>query len=219
MSEIQLFMADMDTTERTLDVRAYGIDLGTTNSTVAVASWMPGEKPVCRVLEIDQTLWPAGTMTSALVPSVVAVFGSDGPMVGEGAKRLRTKPQDANLFPERNLFYETKNDIGLRKTYHRAPESFNHASKIAGHILHFLKDAAQQEGQDKPAHFCVTVPASFQLNQRRDTLLACSYAGIDLHDDDLLDEPTAALIDYISYPVVMLSPISWRPFPLCARKT
>ena len=180
MNEIQLFMAEMDTTGRTLDVRAYGIDLGTTNSTVAEARWTPGDKPYCRVLEIDQPLWPAGTMTSPLVPSVVAVLDSEKPMVGEGAKRLRTRPQDANLFPERNLFYETKNDIGLRKTYHRAPESFNHASKIAGHILHFLKDAAHQEGQGKPAHFCVTAPASFQLNQRRDTLLACGYAGIDL---------------------------------------
>lgn len=43
----------------------------------------------------------------------------------------------------------------------------------------------------------MTVPASFQLNQRRDTLLACGHAGIGLQDDDLLDEPTAALIDYI----------------------
>lgn len=197
MHEIKIFMAEMDTKGRTLDVRAYGIDLGTTNSSVAEARWTPGEKPICRVLEMDQPLWPAGTMTSPLVPSVVAILGSAGPLVGEGAKRLRTRPQDANLFPERDLFYETKNDIGLRKTYHRAAESFNHASKIAGHILRFLKQGALQEGQGKPAHFSVTVPASFQLNQRRDTLLACGYAGIDLQDDNLLDEPTAALIDYI----------------------
>lgn len=196
MNKIQLFTSEMDTRGRTMEVHAFGIDLGTTNSSVAEAIWMAGEKPVCRVLEIDQPLWPAGTMTSPLVPSVVAVLDSGVPIVGEGAKRLRTRPQEANLFPERDLFYETKNDIGLRKTYHRAAESFNHASKIAGHILRFLKDAALQKEQ-APAHFCVTVPASFQLNQRRDTLLACGYAGIDLQDDDLLDEPTAALIDYI----------------------
>jgi len=164
MSNLQLFRSEMEAKGRPHEVHAYGIDLGTTNSTVAKASWVPGEKPTCRVLEIDQPLWPAGTMTSPLVPSVVAILDSVEPMVGEGAKRLRTRPQDANLFPERNLFYETKNDIGLRKTYHRAPESFNHASKIAGHILRFLKDAGLQEGQGKPAHFCVTVPASFQLN-------------------------------------------------------
>ncbi|NLX27106.1 MAG: Hsp70 family protein, partial [Lentisphaerae bacterium] len=196
MKEIQLFSSDIDSKNRIRTVRAFGIDLGTTNSSVAEASWVPGEKPACKVLEIDQPLWPAGTMTSSLAPSVVAVLDDDI-LVGEGAKRLRTRPQDANLFPERNLFYETKNDMGLRKTYHRAPENFNHASKIAGNILRFLKDAALQDGQDRQAHFCVTVPASFQLNQRRDTLLACGYAGIHLQDDDLLDEPTAALIDFI----------------------
>jgi len=196
MKEIQLFSSVIDSKNRIRTMRAFGIDLGTTNSSVAEASWVPGEKPVCKVLEIDQPLWPAGTMTSSLVPSVVAVLDDDV-LVGEGAKRLRTRPQDANLFPERNLFYETKNEMGLRKTYHRAQENLNHASKIAGHILHFLKNAAFQDGQDSQARFCVTVPASFQLNQRRDTLLACGYAGIHLEDDDLLDEPTAALIDYI----------------------
>jgi len=158
---------------------------------------LPGEKPVCRVLEIEQPLWPAGAMTSPLVPSVVAILDNEKAIVGEGAKRLRTRPQEANLFPERSLFYETKNEMGLRKTYHRAPESFNHSSKIAGHLLSFLKNAALQDEQDEQVKFCVTVPASFQINQRRDTLLACSYAGIDFQDDDLLDEPTAALIDYI----------------------
>jgi len=197
MNDLKLFFSSPEKKSNKTEAQHYGIDLGTTNSSVAEASWASGEKPVCRVLEIDQPLWPAGTMTSSLVPSVVAVLDNTGVMLGEGAKRLRTRPQEANLFPERNLFYETKNDMGLRKTYHRASESFNHASKIAGHILRFLKDAVCQEGQDKPAHFCVTVPASFQLNQRRDTLLACGYSGIELQDDDLLDEPTAALIDYI----------------------
>ncbi|MBN1664552.1 MAG: Hsp70 family protein [Deltaproteobacteria bacterium] len=197
MDSFQVFKPDIEIQNNIHKLHAFGIDLGTTNSSVAVASWTTGDKPICRVLEIDQPLWPAGTMTSPLLPSVVAVLDNEKPMVGEGAKRLRTRPQEANLFPERNLFYETKNDMGLRKSYHRAPESFNHASKIAGHILRFLKEAALQDIKDDPVHFCVTVPASFQLNQRRDTLLACGYAGIDLQDDDLLDEPTAALIDYI----------------------
>ena len=179
------------------DIKCYGIDLGTTNSSVAEAYWTSEAQTECRILEIDQQLWPAGSMTSFLVPSVVTILNDSAPLVGEGAKRLRTRPQDANLFPERNLFYETKNDMGLRKTYHRAPDVFNHASKIAGHILRFLKDAALEQEKSKTAHFCVTVPASFQINQRRDTLLACNYAGIELQDDDLLDEPTAALIDYI----------------------
>ena len=82
----------------TLDVRAYGIDLGTTNSSVAEAKWAPGENAVCWALEVDQRLWPAGTMTSPLVPSVVAIWGSESMFIGEEAKRLRTRPQEANLY-------------------------------------------------------------------------------------------------------------------------
>ncbi|MBN1664547.1 MAG: hypothetical protein JW943_13180 [Deltaproteobacteria bacterium] len=138
MSNLQLLRSEMSAKVQAPDIHDYGIDLGTMNSTVAEASWVAGKHPACRVLEIDQPLWPAGTMTSPLVPSVVAVLDNENPLVGEGAKRLRTRPQEANLFPERNLFYETKNDVGLRKSYHRAHESLNHASKIAGHILRFL---------------------------------------------------------------------------------
>jgi molecular chaperone DnaK len=197
MNNIKIFSNFPAAKDKQDDVLCYGIDLGTTNSSVALAQWSAEGKADCSVMEIDQQLWPAGSMTSFLVPSVVAILDSGNMLVGEGAKRLRTRPQDANLFPERNLFYETKNDMGLRKTYHRAPETCNHASKIAGHILRFLKDAAIDQSHGKDTRFCVTVPASFQINQRRDTLLACGLAGINLQDDDLLDEPTAALIDYI----------------------
>lgn len=197
MNDLKIFPSYLEAKNKKNEIKCYGIDLGTTNSSVAEGHWVSGEKPICKILEIDQQLWPAGSMTSFLVPSVVAIMDNGKPLVGEGAKRLRTRPQDANLFPERNLFYETKNDMGLRKTYHRAPDAFNHSSKIAGHILRFLKDSVIQQSQKEVLHFCVTVPASFQINQRRDTLLACGYAGMAIQDDDLLDEPTAALIDYI----------------------
>jgi hypothetical protein len=53
MKEIQLFTSAMDAKGHTQAARAFGIDLGTTNSSVEEASWASGEKPVCRVLEID----------------------------------------------------------------------------------------------------------------------------------------------------------------------
>jgi len=183
------------------DVRAssqvivLGIDLGTTNSTVAEAIWEPGQTPVCKVLEIDQPT-REGLYTSPLVPSVVAILPDNQVWVGEGSKRLRAISQQANLFHEKNLFYDTKNEMGLRKTYFRAHERFDHPLKIAGHILEFLVNAARKI-TNITDHLSVTVPASFQLNQRRDTLLSCQYAGLNLKHDDLLDEPTSALIDYV----------------------
>ncbi len=92
------------------EVRVLGIDLGTTNSTVAEVTWKPGEAPTCRTLELDQPT-REGVYTSPLVPSVVAVLPDNQVWVGEGAKRLRTRPQEANLIHEKNLFFETKNDM------------------------------------------------------------------------------------------------------------
>ena len=195
MGEIERFIA-LPTDSAELQTRVLGIDLGTTNSTVSEVVWEPGNAPVCNVLELVQPT-QAGEYTSPLVPSVLVELPDNELWVGEGAKRLRAFPQIANLLHEKNLFYETKNDMGLRKSYFRAPERLNHASKIAGQILSFLKTGAESASNSSYNQISVTVPASFQLNQRKDTLQSCQYAGLDLEDDDLLDEPTAALIDYI----------------------
>src|SRR5438552_4099974 len=70
--------------------RVIGIDLGTTNSTVAEVFWRPGGAQVrARCLEVDQRTGE-GLYTHVLVPSIVAI-GNDGAVVGEGAKRLRSR--------------------------------------------------------------------------------------------------------------------------------
>ena len=48
-----------------------------------------------------------------------------------------------------------------------------------------------------PGRTVVTVPASFQINQREDTIAAAKLAGLSLANYDLLDEPVAALTDYL----------------------
>ena len=119
-------------------LRAIGIDLGTTNSAVAEIVWDPavgdmdrshvsGEQVrvpglQIRTLEIEQPT-REGVYTSPLVPSVVVVLPDGTVWVGEGAKRLRAFPTEYGLSFEKNLFYDTKNEMGLRKTYYRAPES------------------------------------------------------------------------------------------------
>ena len=123
-------------------IRAIGIDLGTTNSAAAEIAWDPasGAPPVLRTLEIEQPT-REGIYTSPLVPSVVTILPDGTVWVGEGAKRLRAFPTEYGLSFEKKLFYDTKNEMGLRKTYYRAPESFNHASKIAGKVLDCLAPA------------------------------------------------------------------------------
>ncbi|HEV2207393.1 MAG TPA: Hsp70 family protein [Verrucomicrobiae bacterium] len=180
--------------------RVLGIDLGTTNSTVAQVQ-LPLDlagtpELLCECISIEQ-ITPSGPFFGSLVPSVVAIDKSAKSWIGEGAKRMRSLPRDYGLSPEKNLFHDTKNEIGLRKRYHRAPEDYDHARKIAGHVLRFLAQGARKVSGHAAARTVVTVPASFQLNQRADTLEAATLAGLSLTDYDLLDEPLAALTDYL----------------------
>ncbi|HEV2455067.1 MAG TPA: Hsp70 family protein, partial [Verrucomicrobiae bacterium] len=175
-------------------VRVIGIDLGTTNSTVAEVKWSPDSEThlTARCLEVEQPT-STGPYIHVLVPSVVAVH--DGTLlVGEGAKRFRA---DATLRRNKDIFYECKNDIGARRTYHLAPQGLRSASEISGKVLAFLKAAAEEGSQPPLNRTVVTVPASFQLAQRADTLRAAEIAGLQIGGGDLLDEPVAAFLDYL----------------------
>ena len=180
--------------------RVIGIDLGTTNCTVAQVELpvAPESNPdaACRCLSIQQET-QSGMFAQRLVPSVVAIEGDGKVWIGEGAKRMRSDPQTFGFIPEKSVFYDNKNDIGLKKRFHRAPEDFDHPWKISGHLLRFLAEGARKAGGLPVARQVVTVPASFQLAQRRDTLKAAESASLGLGEEDFLDEPVAALIDYL----------------------
>ncbi|MFN4244194.1 MAG: Hsp70 family protein [Tepidisphaerales bacterium] len=175
---------------------ALGIDLGTTQSTVSLAVW-DGVNPVdIRTLPVRQRL-PDGEHTDVFVPSVVAIHGGRA-YVGEGGRRLRGRATELGLRQYRNLFYDTKNEIGLKKTYAAAPDGFRCAAEIGARVLKRLYRAAEKALGGPPDRVVVTVPASFQAAQRNDTLRAAELAGIRLGPGDLLDEPVAAFIAFVA---------------------
>lgn len=178
--------------------RVIAIDLGTTNSTVAEIAWDPDEGLAgpARCLAVKQET-TGGDYFNVLVPSVVAIYGGKV-WIGEGAKRLRARAPELNLKQNKNLFFECKNEIGSRRTYHRAPESFRSAAEIGSKVLRFLYEAALNDN-DLPLKRSpvITVPASFQIAQRKDTIKAAELSGISIQGGDLLDEPVAAFLDYL----------------------
>ena len=179
-------------------IRVLGIDLGTTNSTVSEIVWDPSEPkvPAARTLEVAQPTLE-GTYTHTLVPSVVALYNGRV-FVGEGAKRLRSRASELGLERGRDIFYECKNDIGIRRTYHKAPEGFTSAAEIGGHVVKFMIDAALADDPTPIDRVVVTVPASFQVAQRTDTVNAMRLAGLEVAGGDLIDEPVAAFLDYLT---------------------
>lgn len=182
----------------TRPIHVLGIDLGTTNSVIAELVWDPNDdqEPVANCFTISQEM-PDGTMyTHELVPSVVANKNNKC-FVGEGAKQLRAQVNDYGLTEHKNIFYEVKNDIGVRLSYQLAPDSYKNAAEISAHILSFLYNEAQKQNNIDPDHIVITVPASFQVAQRRDTLKAAEIAGLSNFGIDLVDEPIAAMLDYL----------------------
>jgi len=181
-------------------VRVLGIDLGTTNSTVAEIIYNPASNEGIKVrcLPIEQ-LTENRSYWNPLVPSIVAL--QDGKeVIGEGARQLRANGRSADIIEECNLFASVKNNMGLQRTYHMAPAGYRSAAEVSGRILNYLYKAAMED-KTLPLRTTVTVPASFQAAQRSDTLKAATLAGMSVKDGDLLDEPVAAFIAYLAqYP-------------------
>ncbi|MCY4270730.1 MAG: Hsp70 family protein [Gammaproteobacteria bacterium] len=180
-------------------IRVVGIDLGTTNSSISEILLDPAEPglPDPRPVEVEQAT-TQGPFTSIHVPSMVALCGGVE-YIGEGARILRPQPARHGLKPNRDLFWDCKNEIGTRRTYHHAPEGYRSAREIGGKLLRFLFAAAKEQRPAPIDSAVVAIPASFQLAQRKDTLEAARLAGLTMLDGGcLLDEPTAAFIAYLA---------------------
>jgi len=198
MNKLSLFIPEIAGVQKSGHIRVAGIDLGTTNSTVSEILWSHEQSGTikARSLELAQRSADGQWVRSTLVPSEVAIH-NDEVYIGEGARQLRSRSLACGLQRDRDLFYECKNDIGIRKTYDQAPDGFRSAAEISGKVLGFLYNAVTTESPVRISRTVVTVPSSFQVAQRRDTLEAARLAGLDLADGDLLDEPLAAFLDYL----------------------
>lgn len=175
--------------------RVLGIDLGTTNSTVAEVAWSPDAPEAVSTALCIEVAQPtlSGDFTSVLVPSVVTHL-ADRQLVGEGARRCLSRSVELGLRPNANYLAEVKNEMGIGRTYPQAKAGCRSPAEVSGQVLRFLRDQAP----GKIARTVVTVPASFQISQREDTLLAADLAGLALGHGDLLDEPLAAFLDFIA---------------------
>ncbi len=175
--------------------RVLGIDLGTTNSTVAQLRWSPDRPDETGPAECVEVVQPtlSGDHTSVLVPSVVSRLG-DRELIGEGARRTLTRSVELGLRPNATYLSEVKNEIGTGRIYPQAAQGCRTPAEVSAKVLGFLR--AQAKGA--AARTVVSVPASFQVGQRNDTLLAAELAGLGLGDGDLLDEPVAAFIDFLA---------------------
>ncbi len=150
-----------------------GIDLGTTNSCVAVMEG--GEATVITNAEGNRT-----------TPSVVA-FAKDGErLVGQVAKRQAVANPD-------NTIISIKRDMGSNKKVKANGKEYT-PQEISAMILTKLKNDAEAYLGEKVTEAVITVPAYFSDSQRQATKDAGKIAGLEVKR--IINEPTAAALAY-----------------------
>ncbi len=174
-----------------------GIDLGTTNSAVAI---MEGGEP--RVLENTE-----GTRTT---PSVVAIAKNNERLIGALAKRQAvTNPKntiygikrfmghrvsDAAVKADKGVVpYEIKSDKDGGVLVHLGEKDYR-PEEVSAMILGKLKADAEAKLGEKITEAIITVPAYFDDAQRNATKAAGKIAGLDVKR--IINEPTAAALAY-----------------------
>ncbi len=173
-----------------------GIDLGTTNSCVAV---MEGDKPkVIENAEGDRT-----------TPSIVA-FANDEVLVGQPAKRQAVTNPENTLFAIKRLIGRTFDEEAVQKDIKLVPykiikadngDAWVEASgkkmsppEVSARILQKLKKDAEDYLGESVTEAVITVPAYFNDSQRQATKDAGKIAGLDVKR--IINEPTAAALAY-----------------------
>jgi len=174
-----------------------GIDLGTTNSCVAV---MEGDK--VKVIENSE-----GDRTT---PSVVAYTGDGEVVVGQSAKRQAVTNPSNTLFAIKRLIGRRFDDAVVKKDVDMVPYKIVRADngdawvevngkkmappEISAKVLQKMKKTAEDYLGEEIREAVITVPAYFNDSQRQATKDAGRIAGLDVKR--IINEPTAASLAY-----------------------
>ncbi|MCW8911327.1 MAG: Hsp70 family protein, partial [Gammaproteobacteria bacterium] len=174
-----------------------GIDLGTTNSCVAV---MDGDK--ARVIENSE-----GDRTT---PSIIAFTEGDEVMVGQSAKRQAVTNPANTLYAVKRLIGRRFDEEVVQRDIKLVPYKIikadngdawieAHGTKmappeIAARVLQKMKKTAEEYLGEEVTEAVITVPAYFNDSQRQATKDAGKIAGLDVKR--IINEPTAAALAY-----------------------
>lgn len=174
-----------------------GIDLGTTNSLVAIIN--PESKVPVALKEHD---------SSSLVPSIIH-FSNTGIIVGEQAKQHLIAEPENTIFSAKRLMGKSYNDVKENASFFTykvidddteslvkvlVGDKFYSPIDLSSYILKELKNRAEHILKTPVTKAVITVPAYFNDAQRQATRDAGKLAGLDVLR--IINEPTAASLAY-----------------------
>lgn len=195
----QLFQIPEEAIEKQNGKVFVGIDFGTSTTVVSVAKYnAKGKKVKCSTLLLSQKDPDGNIIESELMPSVIAINVDGSPLVGEGAYKLKGNP---NYVLGENIFHSFKMELGkdLGPVWYNSQQpSIKSPQDATVFFFKQLKRCIENVCPEREIHYAVSIPASFESNQRKDLLEALRINEIPINGMNLIDEPNAAFIGYIN---------------------
>ena len=180
-----------------------GIDFGTSTTVVSIASYDENNNSIhTDSLRLKQKLLDGTIYSSEIVPSVIA-WVNNQIFVGEGASQLKYQ-----LKRGKNIWYSFKMELGedLGAKYYEselreiAPFNIRNPKDAARVFFAYLKylitGYCKDNNLSEDISYAVSIPASFEANQRKDLLDALMANDMKVSKQALIDEPNAAFISY-----------------------
>lgn len=181
-----------------------GIDFGTSTTVVSIATQENGETKI-NVLPIRliQILEDGTVYESEKLPSVIAWY-NERLLVGEGASNLKY-----TLTKGKNIWFSFKMEMGedLGAKYYNSEVKDIENIKIRNpkdcvrvffmYLNMLIRKYCTENSLSDNIKYAISIPASFEANQRKDLIEALEANGMVVSKQALIDEPNAAFISYV----------------------
>lgn len=192
-----------------------GIDFGTSTTVVSIAVIDKTTKEIrTEPIWLNQKLYDGVVMSSEKIPTVIAWYNQQL-LVGKGAADLKYQ-----LKKGINVWYSFKMELGedLGSKYYSSELDRNSDFPIlnpkdaAKVFFQYLK--AQIDRYIKinslplNAQYAVSIPASFEANQRKELIYALEQNEISINKQSLIDEPNAAFLSYVQVSSLEKTPLT-----------
>lgn len=176
-----------------------GIDFGTSTTVVSYAVFGDKLTPINTDTVPIRQLNPDGSFTeNHLVPTCIAWY-NEQLFIGQTAKNLKNK-----LLKNRNLWFSFKMELGedngpvyVSSEYPSIENPLDAAKIFLSYLKKEIDAFIAKNNLPSVSYYSVSIPASFEANQRKDLKEALNYAGIPIQDSLFIDEPNAAFLSYL----------------------
>lgn len=191
-----------------------GIDFGTSTTVVSIATLAKDQKNIqVQSLRLNQKLPDGAVMSSEKVPTVIAWY-TQQLYIGQGAAEMKYHlKKGVNVWHSFKM--ELGEDVGAKyfnsELGQNAPFTLQNPKDAATLFFQYLKAQIDRyialHNLPQQIRYAVSIPASFEANQRKELISALEANQITLNDQSLIDEPNAAFLSYVQSAASQQNPL------------